>query len=166
MTSRGEQIEIPEVAAHLRLAIARTARRLRQETIGREEFGVLTPTMMAALATVNRCGPITPSEVAEIEAVKRPTATRILAKLEELGLIERTPDPADGRSSLVAITDRGRQYIARARSRKDAFLARAMAELPPEDVATLERASAILEQMLSPAPQADGKAADEPGEEL
>lgn len=160
MASRDEQIEIAEVAAHLRLAITRTARRLRQETMGREEAGVLTPTLMAALATVERCGPMTPSEVAEAEAVKRPTATRVLAKLEEMGLIERTPDPADGRSSLVAATDRGRDYITRARGRKNALLAKRMAELPTEDVVTLERASAILEQML----QFDS-AVSEPGEE-
>lgn len=158
MAKRGEQIEITEVAAHLRLAIARTARRLRQETMGREEAGVLTPTLMAALATVKRCGPMTPSEVADAEAVKRPTATRVLAKLEEIGLIERTPDPADGRSSLVAVTGRGHEYIVRASGRKDALLAKKMAELPRQDVATLERAAEILERMLLDA------SADEPGE--
>lgn len=148
MAEREGQIEITEVAAHLRLAITRTARRLRQESMGQEEEGILTPTMLAALATVARCGPITPSEVAKVEAVKRPTATRVLARLEELGLIERTPDPTDGRSSLVAATERGRDYLARSRSRKDALLAKSMAELPADDIAVLERASLILERML------------------
>lgn len=155
MAKPDEKIEITEVAAHLRLAIARTARRLRQESMGREEVGVLTPTLLAALATVERCGPMTPSELADVEAVKRPTATRVLAKLEEIGLIERTPDPADGRSSLVSVTARGRDYLKRARGRKDALLAQKMAELPPEDVAALERASVILEQMLQLDPVED-----------
>lgn len=142
------QIDISAAAAHLRLAIARTARRLRQESMGREGGDMLTPTMLSALATVERCGPLTPSELADAERVKRPTATRVLAKLEGAGLMERTPDPADGRSALVSVTGPGHDYLARARSRNDALLATKMAELPPEDVATLERASEILEAML------------------
>ena len=62
----------------------------------------LTPTSTAALATIERHGPLTPSELAEIERVKRPTVTRTLGCLEREGLIERTPDPADGRSALVS----------------------------------------------------------------
>lgn len=143
MVESGEQIDIPGTAAHLRLAIARTARRLRQQAMD------LTPTAMAALATVERCGPMTPSELADAERVKRPTATRVLAKLEEMGLIERTPDPSDGRSSLVALTDEGQKTLDRARSRKDAILAKGMSELPEEDVQTLERAAQILEAMLN-----------------
>lgn len=143
-----EQIEISEAAAHLRLAIARTARRLRQESMGREGSDMLTPTMLSALATVDRCGPLTPSELADAERVKRPTATRVLAKLEKAGMIERTPDPADGRSWLVSVTEPGHDYLVRARSRNDALLATKMAELPAADIATLDRAARILEGML------------------
>ena len=78
------------------------ARRLRQEA-----SGDLTPTSAAALATVERRGPLTPSELAEVERVKRPTATRTLRCLEDAGLVSRTPDPADGRSALVASPPRG-----------------------------------------------------------
>lgn len=142
MVESGEQIDIPGTAAHLRLAIARTARRLRQQAMD------LTPTAMAALATVESCGPLTPSELADAERVKRPTATRVLARLEEMGLIERTPDPSDGRSSLMAVTEAGRKTLQQARSRKDAILAKGMAELPAQDIQTLERAAQILEAML------------------
>ena len=69
---------IPErVAGRLRLAITRTARRLRQEA-GPE----LSPSQASALATVERHEPLTPSELAERERVKRPTATRVIANLE------------------------------------------------------------------------------------
>ena len=84
------------------MAIVRTARRLRQEAAA--EATGLTPTSTAALATIERHGPLTPSELAEIERVKRPTVTRTLGCLEREGLVERTPDPADGRSALVAST--------------------------------------------------------------
>jgi DNA-binding MarR family transcriptional regulator len=130
-------------AARLRLAITRAARRLRQEA-----SGDLTPTSAAALATVERHGPLTPSELAKTERVKRPTATRTLRHLAELGLVDRTPDPADGRSALVSITAAGRERLRRLRGRKNAYLARRMREMSQDDVRTLERAAEILERML------------------
>src|SRR5690242_17641698 len=137
---------LAERAAHLRIAIVRTARRLRQEAAA--ETTGLTPTSVAALATIERHGPLTPSELARIERVKRPTVTRTLGCLEREGLVDRTPDPADGRSSLVAVNAAGRDRLRRLRSRKNAFLARRMRSLPEEDVETLERAAEILEAML------------------
>lgn len=138
---------LTDSAARLRLAIVRTARRLRQEAAG-AGGGELTPTSAAALATVERHGPLTPSELAGIERVKRPTATRTLRVLVEAGLVERTPDPDDGRSALVSVTAAGRERLRRLRGRKNAYLARRMRDLPAEDVATLERAARILERVL------------------
>lgn len=135
--------DLSATAARLRLAITRMARRLRQEA-----SGDLTPTAAAALATVERRGPLTPSELAEVERVKRPTATRTLRFLDDAGLVSRTPDPADGRSALLAVTPSGRERLRRLRSRKNAYLARRMKALSAEDVATLERASEILEDIL------------------
>jgi DNA-binding MarR family transcriptional regulator len=136
---------LADSAAQLRMAIVRTARRLRQEAAG--ETGGLTPTATAALASVERFGPLTPSELAEIERVKRPSITRTLACLEKEGLLERTPDPSDGRSSLVAINAAGRERLRRLRGRKNAYLARRMRKLSAEEVETLERAAEILERM-------------------
>ena len=133
-------------ASRLRLAIVRTARRLRQEAA--EGVTELTPTAVSALATVERHGPLTPSELAGIERVKRPTATRTLRVLEEAGLIERAPDPGDGRSCLVSVNAAGRERLRRLRSRKNAYLARRMRNLRDEDVETLERAAEILERIL------------------
>jgi DNA-binding MarR family transcriptional regulator len=132
-----------DLAVRLRLAIARTARRLRQEA-GEE----LSPSQAAALATIDRHGPLTPSELADREQVKRPTATRVIARLEELGLVDRARDPHDGRSSLVALTAAGRELVTRVRARKDVYLARRLRELDSEDRATLDRAAAILERLL------------------
>jgi DNA-binding MarR family transcriptional regulator len=133
-------------ASRLRMAIVRTARRLRQEAAG--AVGELTPTAASALATIERHGPLTPSELAEIERVKRPTATRTLRVLGEADLVERAPDPEDGRSALVSITPAGRERLRRLRGRKNAYLARRMRDLPLADVETLERAAEILEEIL------------------
>ena len=131
------------LAPRLRLAVARTARRLRQEA-----GGALSPTLTAALATVDRHGPLTPSELASRERVQRPTATRLIAKLEEQGLVGRTADPADRRSSLIALTPEGKALLHEVRTRKDAFLAERLRRLSAEDRATLRRAAEILEEVL------------------
>lgn len=139
------EIPLSERAAHLRTAIVRTARRLRQEAA--TETSGLTPTSVAALATIERHGPLTPSEIAAIERVKRPTITRTLGCLEREGLIDRASDPADGRSSLVSVNGAGRERLRRLRGRKNAYLARRMKDLTDEEVETLERAAEILERM-------------------
>jgi DNA-binding MarR family transcriptional regulator len=134
---------VVDTAARLRPAIVRTARRLRQEA-GTD----LGPTLIAALATVDRKGPLTPSELAEHERVKRPTATKMVARLESVGLVERARDPLDGRSHLVSTTRAGRDLLERMRRRKTAYLARNLRDLEPEDLDTLDRAAALLERIL------------------
>ena len=137
MTSR------TDLADRLRLTIVRTARRMRQES-GTD----LSPSLTAALSTVERHGPLIPSELAARERIQRPTATRVLARLEEQGLIERMPDPRDGRSSLVTASKAGRDLLAELRTRKTAFLAARIDSLSAEERATLDRAADILERML------------------
>ena len=144
MTSRTDTT-LTDAAAQLRMGIVRTARRLRQEAAA--EASGLTPTSTAALATIERHGPLTPSELAELEQVKRPTVTRTLGYLEREGLVERTPDASDGRSSLVSVNAAGRERLRRLRGRKNAYLAKRMRDLSTEDVAALRRAAEILEQM-------------------
>ena len=131
-----------ELASHLRIALARTARRLRQEA------GTgLSPSQTAALATIERHGPLTPSELASRERIQRPTAARLLGRLEESGLVTRTASVDDKRSALIAIAPAGRALLAAARTRKDAFLSERLDALGAEDRATLERAAALLEGM-------------------
>jgi DNA-binding MarR family transcriptional regulator len=134
---------IPELAEQLRIALARTTRRLRQEA-----GGGLSPTLTAALASIERHGPLTPSELATRERVQRPTATKFVARLEADGLVTRTADPEDGRSFLIAITPDGGERLRAIRTRKDAYLATRLRKLPADDRATLERAAVILERML------------------
>jgi DNA-binding MarR family transcriptional regulator len=130
------------LAAQVRSALARTTRRLRQEG-----GGDLSPALTAALATIDRHGPLTPSELAQRERVQRPTATRFLAALSERGLVTRTADPGDGRSSLIATTREGRELLRVLRTRKDAFLSVRLAALSSADRATIERAVELLESI-------------------
>jgi len=133
----------PDLATRLRLAVTRTARRLRQEgTVG------FTASQGALLATIERHGPLTPSELAQRERVQRPTVTRMLARLEEDGIVQRAADPADGRSFLVSLTPAGLELLYEVRSRKDAYLARRLSELDDEERAALARAADVLEHLL------------------
>jgi DNA-binding MarR family transcriptional regulator len=120
----------------------------------RQEAGSgLGPTLTAALATVESWGPLTPSRIAERERIQRPSATRIVDRLAREGYVVRRPDPDDGRSCRVEITDAGRAHLDEARSRKTAYLAERIAALDPEQRALLERAADVL----------DGLLADDPG---
>jgi DNA-binding MarR family transcriptional regulator len=138
----------PELPARLRTAVTRMARRLRQESAVE-----LTPTLTAALGTIDRCGPLTPSALADAERVQRPTATRIVARLEQQGLVSRASDPDDGRVSRVEITREGRALLKRIRSRKNEYLAKRLRKLTPQEQATLADAAELLERLLEdPAP--------------
>jgi DNA-binding MarR family transcriptional regulator len=132
-----------DLAVRLRHVIARTARRLRQEA-----GEGLSPSQAAALATIDRHGPVTPSELAVRERIQRPTATRLIARLEETGFVDRTPDPTDRRSCVVSLTPAGRELVGRVRIRKDAYLSRRLRDLDADERATLDRAAAILERVL------------------
>lgn len=135
---------VQALPTRLRVALVRMQRRLRQEG-----GGDLSPALIGALATVDRHGPLTPSEVAERERVQRPTATRFLARLLERGLVTRTADPGDGRSSLIAITPDGRALLHELRDRKDAFLSERLGAMSAADHATLERAVELLESIVA-----------------
>ena len=132
-----------ELPSRLRLAVVRTARRLRQEA-----DGGLSPSLTAALSTIERSGPLTPSRLAELERVQRPTATRLVARLEQDGLVVRESDLSDGRVSHVRLSSEGTRLLKRLRSRKNAYLAKRLRGLDEDDLATLERATEILERIL------------------
>jgi DNA-binding MarR family transcriptional regulator len=132
-----------ELATRLRLVLARSARRLRQEA-----GTALSPSLNSALATVERHGPLTPSELATRERVQRPTATRLVFRLEQAGLVTRAADPVDRRSALITVTPVGRALLDAGRTRKDAFLSERLDALAADDRATLERAATLLEGML------------------
>jgi DNA-binding MarR family transcriptional regulator len=142
--------DVAELASQLRLAVARLSRRIRQETAISGE--ALTSSSQAALASIERLGPITLGELAAVEQVQPPTMTRIVARLEEYGYATRVVDAADRRVARAAITDSGRELLATSRTRKDAFLARRVAELGDDDRAVLVRAIPLLEQLQDDAP--------------
>ena len=129
--------------SQLRLVVMRLARRLRHEA-----GGDITLSQFSALASVDRVGPVALKDLAEIERVAPPSMTRISTCLEERGLVVRTADAADRRVARLAITDAGRELLARTRSRRDAYLATRLLALREEERDLLERALPILERLI------------------
>lgn len=133
-----------ETAERLRLAVARLARLLRQQ----DDSG-LGPTLTAALSTVDKFGPLTLGELAAREQVAPPTITKVVDKMVAADLVRRRPDPADRRSSLVEVTDLGRNRLDEFRSRRSAWLNERLRRLDPRDQAVLAEATAVLEALVN-----------------
>jgi DNA-binding MarR family transcriptional regulator len=133
-------IDSTEVAARLRLSATRLARILRQQA----DLG-LTPSQITALATIGREGPLTLGALAETEHVTPPSMTKVVEKLEAMGLIERQADPQDRRRVLAAVTAAGRDLLAEARARKDAILATRIAVLDDDQLRRLTGALDVLD---------------------
>lgn len=134
--------DLAGLASRLRLSVFRLSRTLR----GQGKAGV-SPTLLAALSTIDRHGPMTVGDLASHEQVRKPTVTRILGSLVEQGLAERTPDPLDRRVAWVQLTPAGRKLMQHTRRRTDEYLATRLKRLDPDELATLERAAEILDRM-------------------
>ena len=134
------------LAARLRLAVARLHRRARKEAIRHGDD--VTASRLAALATIEKLGPLTLGELAAEEQVQPPSMTRIVARLEEQGLVARTVDPDDRRVARVVVTEAGATLLAVTRTRRNAFLAQRVARFTDEERATLDAAIPLLERIL------------------
>lgn len=110
--------------------------------------GDLTPGQYSALGSLDIAGAMTPRELAESERVRPPTITKIVAKLEAAGMVQRVPHPTDGRQVILSPTEQGRAVLQQARRAREAWLAQRLAELEPEERAVLNRAAAILERIV------------------
>jgi DNA-binding MarR family transcriptional regulator len=135
-------VDIAGLASQLRLSVFRLGRKLRRQA----ESGI-TQTQLAALSTMERHGPLTAGELAAHEQIQKPTCTTVIAALMDLGLIERTPDPLDGRVAWLSVSPAGRRVLQQVRKRHTAYLARRMRLLTPDEIETLDRATHILERL-------------------
>lgn len=128
--------------SQLRLAVMRLGRRLRQEAVGD-----ITASQLSALATVERRGPLSLGELAEMERIAPPSTTRIAARLEERGLVVRTVDVADRRVARLAISESGQDLLNQTSTRRDAYLARRLHAFTAGERDILIRALPLLERL-------------------
>ncbi len=137
-------LDTAALAHELRLAVMRLSRRLRSQRAANS----LTLTQIAALSTLRAKGPLTPGELAACERVQPPSMTRILATLEQAGLVARSKHETDGRQVIVAVTDLAVERIDDEIRMREAWLAQRLHRLSAEDRDQLRRASVIIESLL------------------
>jgi DNA-binding MarR family transcriptional regulator len=136
--------DLDPVAARLRLVVARLHRRMRVNS-----RGLLTPSQLSAVVTLAVDGPLRIGELAAREGVSAPTMTRVVACLEELGLLSRRADAADARSSIVELSDDGRRELDRIRVDSNKLLAALLDGLTPADQAAQVAALPALERLVA-----------------
>jgi DNA-binding MarR family transcriptional regulator len=136
-------VTIAELASLLRPSLLRLTRLVRNQRVDTS----VTLTQLSAIGTLYKHGPMTPGELATYERVQPPSMTKVLASLEEHGLVQREPHPTDGRQAIIAITDAGRSLLESERRSRDLWLSRRLAALSPEDRALVQRVIPVLDKL-------------------
>lgn len=134
------------LASALRISISRLARRLRAERAKGLEPD-LSDTQLAALAALERHTAMTPGELADHEKVQPPSMTRVITVLEERGLVMRAPHPTDRRQVVLTVTEQGKTVVQQSRVLREAWLARRLGDLSPQERSVLRAAAPILEKL-------------------
>ena len=146
----GDDAEID--VTRLRVALARLSRRLR-----RHELAGLTPTQLAALATIGKTGPMRLGDLAAAEGIAPSTLTRLVTALEQDGYVRRCADPSDARASTLTITAHGQDALERIRTETTLMLTASLELLTPEQRSALAAALPVLEQLAEAAPGSAGR---------
>jgi DNA-binding MarR family transcriptional regulator len=147
MTTQQQTRSDAGLASALRISVSRLARRLRAERLAKGLEPGLSDTQLAALAALERHGAMTPGELAEHEKVQPPSMTRVIAALEESGLVIRGPHATDRRQVVLTVTQAGREVVQKSRRLREAWLAQRLRELTPAERAALRAAAPILEKL-------------------
>ena len=146
--TKPREIAPVEIAARLRLSSTRLARQLRREAgLGR------SPSQLSALAVINHHGPLTLGALADLEGVAPPSITKVVAILEDDGLVTRTPDPTDRRVSYVTTTPKGSALHEESKRRRTAWLAGRIRHLTADQRERLAAALDVLDELTQKDPQ-------------
>jgi DNA-binding MarR family transcriptional regulator len=132
-----------ELADTLRGPLLRLTRLMRQQ---RPDASVPIG-QLAALGTVYHHGPLTAGDLAEREQVQPPSMTKIIAALEDRGLVQRAVHPLDRRQVLISSTTAGRELVLSTRRARTEWLARRLALLTADERAALRAAAPVLEKL-------------------
>jgi DNA-binding MarR family transcriptional regulator len=139
-----------ELAARLRMSIARMARFLRQQ-----DQGELPPGQTSALATIVQLGPMTLGDLAARERIAPPSVTKAIEQLVSRGLVARQVDPTDRRVVLVEATTEGRRLLDANRARRNEWLAHQLEQLDTAEIAQLGALLDVLEHLVAVATSED-----------
>ena len=132
-----------ELAAQLRPALLRLTRLIRNQRVDMS----VTLTQLSALATLRKHGPMSPGELAGIERVQPPSMTKVLALLEDRGLVTRQAHPTDRRQAVIVLAQPGIDLLDSERRSRDAWLSRRLAERTEDELALLLSVVPVLDKL-------------------
>ncbi|WP_406452875.1 MarR family transcriptional regulator [Streptomyces sp. NBC_01622] len=140
-----EDLDPDAVASALLASIGVLVRRVRHMPVG----GGLTMPERAALAQLDRSGPTTSSALARDAQITAQAMGATLSALRTRGLVERRPDPEDGRRVVLTVTDEGRQALRNKRNARAELLGRALTggTFTPTELKQLAAAAPLLERL-------------------
>src|SRR5579884_558061 len=124
---------IAELAAQLRPSLLRLTRIIRNQRVDMS----VTLTQLSAMGTLAKRGPMSAGELAACEKVQPPSMTKVLANLEERGLVRRDAHPTDKRQAIISVTDAGRELLDSERRSRDAWLSKQLDQLTADERALL-----------------------------
>jgi len=140
----------PSAGAALAHQLRLFARKLRRRLRAQADAGDLTPSQTAVLLRLEEHGPATTSALARAEGMRSQSMGSVIAALEAAGLVEGAPDPADGRQTLLSLTDRCRQWLTQGRAARQDWLARTIeARLTPGERDQLAAALPLLHRLIA-----------------
>lgn len=146
-----------ELVERFGLVVGRLSRKLNQRAKGE-----LTLSQWSALALTARCGPVRLGALAAQEEVSPPVLSRLVGGLETAGLVERKPDPADARASLLTATQLGTRRLADMRATYTSVLECLLAELSGGQRDALAAAMPVLEELVDRLAKQSGPAMSGP----
>src|ERR1700677_3415507 len=136
------------LASDLSLAVIRLARQLRF----RNPSAAVTLSQLSALTTLANEGAMTPGALAIRERVRPPSMTRVIASLAEMGLVDRSPHPVDGRQGVVAASVSGADLVKASRRPRQEWLAKRLATLDSDKLQTLRKAADLILALVDESP--------------
>ncbi|MGI8762042.1 MAG: MarR family winged helix-turn-helix transcriptional regulator [Jatrophihabitantaceae bacterium] len=143
MTTVAPKGTIAELASALRPSLLRLTRMIRNQRVDMS----VTLTQLSAMATLNKRGPMSAGELAACERVQPPSMTKVLANLEERGLVGRQAHPSDRRQAIIGITAEGAALLDSERRSRDAWLSQRLVSLTADERAMLRNVVAVLDKL-------------------
>jgi DNA-binding MarR family transcriptional regulator len=134
---------IAELAALLRPSLLRITRVIRNQRVDMS----ITLTQLSAMGSLHKRGPMSAGELASCERVQPPSMTKVLAMLEDRGLVRRDPHPSDRRQAIIAITAAGIALLDSERRSRDAWLSQRLVQLSSDERALLRNVVPVLDKL-------------------
>lgn len=133
------------LAAELRALVGKLKRRMREQA----DVGDLTPSQVSVLLRLERDGQATTSSLARAEGMRPQSMATVVAALESAGLVSGAPDPADGRRTLLSLTDACRQWVREGRAARQDWLSRSLqGRLSIDEMEVLATAAGLLNRLV------------------